>query len=180
MFQRSTKFPLARFYCRLCDYHCDTVIICRRHVQDTRHLRLKTVFPLCCGQTCILISMVLSNLTYMVLCNLACMVLCSPICMVLCDLTLQSQGCFLITSFFYAHTCVLTFSQIKTTDIFLRNLPPPTAPHCESLTEVLEQIVEDQGLSKQQLADRLQAFDTITAKIKTRLPGESLSAAVAV
>ena len=39
--QRSLKFPKARFFCRLCEYHCDTVEICRRHVRDARHMRLK-------------------------------------------------------------------------------------------------------------------------------------------
>ncbi|XP_059090184.1 terminal uridylyltransferase 7-like [Tigriopus californicus] len=38
--KRSAKFPKAQFYCRLCDYHCDTLTICISHIKDTRHSRL--------------------------------------------------------------------------------------------------------------------------------------------
>eukprot|EP00095_Tigriopus_kingsejongensis_P012512 maker-scaffold455_size166772-snap-gene-0.33 protein:Tk12512 transcript:maker-scaffold455_size166772-snap-gene-0.33-mRNA-1 annotation:"terminal uridylyltransferase 4" len=37
VFQRSPKFPHAQYYCRLCDYHCDTLTICISHIKDTRH-----------------------------------------------------------------------------------------------------------------------------------------------
>ena len=39
-FQRSQKFPHAQYYCRLCDYHCDTLTICISHIKDQRHSRL--------------------------------------------------------------------------------------------------------------------------------------------
>ncbi len=39
-FQRSQKFPKAQYYCRLCDYHCDTLTICISHIKDDRHSRL--------------------------------------------------------------------------------------------------------------------------------------------
>ncbi len=38
--KRSTKFPKAQYYCRLCDYHCDTLTICISHIKDERHGRL--------------------------------------------------------------------------------------------------------------------------------------------
>jgi hypothetical protein len=41
--KRSLKFPMAKYFCRLCEYHCDTVAICRKHMKDTRHLRLKVI-----------------------------------------------------------------------------------------------------------------------------------------
>ncbi len=40
MFQRSPRFPKAQYYCRLCDYHCDTLNICISHIKDLRHSRL--------------------------------------------------------------------------------------------------------------------------------------------
>ena len=41
--KRSIKFPNAKFFCRLCEYHCDDVGHCYRHMKDTRHKRLKKV-----------------------------------------------------------------------------------------------------------------------------------------
>ena len=38
---KSLKFPLARYFCRLCDYHCDSLVVCWRHIADQRHTRLK-------------------------------------------------------------------------------------------------------------------------------------------
>ncbi|CAH1773302.1 unnamed protein product [Owenia fusiformis] len=38
--KKSLKFPKARFFCRICDYHCDTVEISKRHYKDNRHIRL--------------------------------------------------------------------------------------------------------------------------------------------
>jgi len=37
---KSTKFPRARWFCRLCEYHCDNLTKCREHYLDTRHSRL--------------------------------------------------------------------------------------------------------------------------------------------
>ena len=37
---KSTKFPRARWFCRLCEYHCDNLVKCREHYTDTRHSRL--------------------------------------------------------------------------------------------------------------------------------------------
>ncbi len=31
--KRSVKFPKAQYYCRLCDYHCDTLTICISHIK---------------------------------------------------------------------------------------------------------------------------------------------------
>ena len=39
-FQKSQKFPQALYYCRLCDYHCDSFAICITHIDDVRHNRL--------------------------------------------------------------------------------------------------------------------------------------------
>jgi terminal uridylyltransferase len=37
---KSSKFPRARWFCRLCEYHCDNLVKCREHYLDTRHSRL--------------------------------------------------------------------------------------------------------------------------------------------
>eukprot|EP00092_Neocalanus_flemingeri_P000521 GFUD01000553.1.p1 GENE.GFUD01000553.1~~GFUD01000553.1.p1 ORF type:complete len:1415 (-),score=480.00 GFUD01000553.1:1102-5346(-) len=37
---KSSKFPRARWFCRLCEYHCDNLAKCREHYMDTRHSRL--------------------------------------------------------------------------------------------------------------------------------------------
>ncbi|KAH3697170.1 hypothetical protein DPMN_084659, partial [Dreissena polymorpha] len=37
--KKSTKFPKAMYFCRLCDYHCDSVALSRQHCQDARHRR---------------------------------------------------------------------------------------------------------------------------------------------
>jgi len=37
---KSTKFPRAKWFCRLCEYHCDNLAKCREHFIDTRHSRL--------------------------------------------------------------------------------------------------------------------------------------------
>ncbi|KAK7072353.1 Terminal uridylyltransferase 4 [Halocaridina rubra] len=39
--KKSLKFPKAKFFCRLCDYHCDSLLVCGRHVMDSRHRKLK-------------------------------------------------------------------------------------------------------------------------------------------
>ena len=39
MQQRSTKFPKAKWLCKLCDYHCDNLAKCKEHFLDTRHSR---------------------------------------------------------------------------------------------------------------------------------------------
>ncbi|CAL4180474.1 unnamed protein product, partial [Meganyctiphanes norvegica] len=39
--KRSIRFPKARYFCRLCDYHCDSMAVCRRHMADNRHQKLK-------------------------------------------------------------------------------------------------------------------------------------------
>ena len=38
--KKSQKFPLALYYCRICDYHCDSLAICVTHIEDVRHNRL--------------------------------------------------------------------------------------------------------------------------------------------
>ena len=40
IFQKSQKFPQALYYCRICDYHCDSLAICVTHIKDVRHNRL--------------------------------------------------------------------------------------------------------------------------------------------
>jgi len=37
---KSTKFPRAKWFCRLCEYHCDNLTKCKEHFLDTRHSRL--------------------------------------------------------------------------------------------------------------------------------------------
>jgi len=37
---KSSKFPRARWFCRLCEYHCDNLEKCKEHYVDTRHSRL--------------------------------------------------------------------------------------------------------------------------------------------
>jgi len=37
---KSSKFPRAKWFCRLCEYHCDNLAKCREHFIDTRHSRL--------------------------------------------------------------------------------------------------------------------------------------------
>ncbi|KAK8744816.1 hypothetical protein OTU49_000634, partial [Cherax quadricarinatus] len=39
--KKSMRFPKAKYFCRLCDYHCDSLVVCRRHISDTRHRKLK-------------------------------------------------------------------------------------------------------------------------------------------
>ncbi|KAG0710685.1 Terminal uridylyltransferase 4 [Chionoecetes opilio] len=39
--KKSLRFPKAKYFCRLCDYHCDSLVVCKRHITDTRHRRLK-------------------------------------------------------------------------------------------------------------------------------------------
>ncbi|KAK4314793.1 hypothetical protein Pmani_013939 [Petrolisthes manimaculis] len=39
--KKSLKFPKAKYFCRLCDYHCDSLVVCKRHVSETRHRKLK-------------------------------------------------------------------------------------------------------------------------------------------
>nr|XP_045624823.1 uncharacterized protein LOC123774531 [Procambarus clarkii] len=39
--KKSIRFPKAKYFCRLCDYHCDSLVVCRRHISDTRHRKLK-------------------------------------------------------------------------------------------------------------------------------------------
>ncbi|XP_041359697.1 terminal uridylyltransferase 4-like isoform X2 [Gigantopelta aegis] len=41
--KKSLKFPRARFFCRLCDYHLDRVVDYQRHVSEARHMRRKEV-----------------------------------------------------------------------------------------------------------------------------------------
>ncbi|WAR24855.1 TUT7-like protein [Mya arenaria] len=40
---KSLKFAHAKYFCRLCDYHCDNVPLCRQHAQDARHRRRKEI-----------------------------------------------------------------------------------------------------------------------------------------
>jgi len=37
---KSSKFPRAKWFCRLCEYHCDNLTKCKEHFLDTRHSRL--------------------------------------------------------------------------------------------------------------------------------------------
>lgn len=39
--KKSLKFPKAKYFCRLCDYHCDSLAVCRKHIMDNRHRKLK-------------------------------------------------------------------------------------------------------------------------------------------
>jgi len=38
--QRSPKFQRAKWFCHLCEYHCDNLVKCFEHYKDTRHSRL--------------------------------------------------------------------------------------------------------------------------------------------
>ncbi|XP_056018011.1 terminal uridylyltransferase 7-like isoform X5 [Ostrea edulis] len=37
--KKSLRFPKAKFFCRLCDYHMDAVEDCKKHCRDSRHKR---------------------------------------------------------------------------------------------------------------------------------------------
>lgn len=41
--QKSLRFPKAKFFCRLCDYHMDAVVDCQKHCKDNRHRRRNEV-----------------------------------------------------------------------------------------------------------------------------------------
>nr|XP_022314742.1 terminal uridylyltransferase 4-like isoform X1 [Crassostrea virginica] len=41
--KKSIRFPKAKFFCRLCDYHMDAVEDCKKHCRDNRHKRRKEV-----------------------------------------------------------------------------------------------------------------------------------------
>ncbi|KAK3609162.1 hypothetical protein CHS0354_011348 [Potamilus streckersoni] len=41
--KKSDRFPGARYFCRLCEYHCDSVAICMKHIKDDRHKRKKEI-----------------------------------------------------------------------------------------------------------------------------------------
>jgi len=41
--KKSVKFPRARWFCRLCEYHCDNLTKCGEHFRDNRHSRLSRV-----------------------------------------------------------------------------------------------------------------------------------------
>lgn len=41
--QKSIKFARAKFFCRLCEYHCDNEAVCERHITEPRHTRLMQV-----------------------------------------------------------------------------------------------------------------------------------------
>ena len=38
--QKNQKFPRAKWFCRLCEYHCDNIGKCLEHVSEPRHSRL--------------------------------------------------------------------------------------------------------------------------------------------
>ena len=38
--QRSTKFPRAKWFCRLTEYHCDNLATCLDHITEPRYLRM--------------------------------------------------------------------------------------------------------------------------------------------
>ena len=38
--EKSAKFPRARWFCRLCEYHCDNLSKCLDHISEPRHQRL--------------------------------------------------------------------------------------------------------------------------------------------
>ncbi|XP_022101983.1 terminal uridylyltransferase 4-like [Acanthaster planci] len=39
--EKSSRFPQATFYCRLCNYHLDTIALCMKHWKEPRHLKLE-------------------------------------------------------------------------------------------------------------------------------------------
>ncbi|KAK3090095.1 hypothetical protein FSP39_009133 [Pinctada imbricata] len=41
--KKSIRFPRAKYFCRLCDYHMDMVEDCKKHVKDSRHRRRNEV-----------------------------------------------------------------------------------------------------------------------------------------
>ncbi|XP_012937713.1 terminal uridylyltransferase 4, partial [Aplysia californica] len=41
--KKNARFPKAKFFCRLCDYHLDTAEDCEKHMKDNRHCRRKEI-----------------------------------------------------------------------------------------------------------------------------------------
>ncbi|XP_053395690.1 terminal uridylyltransferase 7-like [Mercenaria mercenaria] len=41
--KKSAKFTNAKYFCRLCEYHCDNIQTCRQHANDKRHRRRKEI-----------------------------------------------------------------------------------------------------------------------------------------
>ncbi|XP_060553003.1 terminal uridylyltransferase 4-like [Ruditapes philippinarum] len=41
--KKSAKFVNAKYFCRLCEYHCDNIPTCRQHANDKRHRRKKEI-----------------------------------------------------------------------------------------------------------------------------------------
>jgi len=41
--KKAIRFPNAKFFCRLCDYHLDAAEDCEKHMKDTRHIRRKEI-----------------------------------------------------------------------------------------------------------------------------------------
>ena len=61
--------------------------------------------------------------------------------------------------------------QIRTTDLLLRNLPPPTPAHCTALSQVLEGVIEQQAMSEQDLERRMEAFRLLQSFTAAKFPG---------
>ncbi|CAH1242765.1 ZCCHC11 [Branchiostoma lanceolatum] len=39
--KRSAAFPSAKYFCRLCQYHCDTPAVCHRHIKESKSHRVR-------------------------------------------------------------------------------------------------------------------------------------------
>ncbi|XP_078574912.1 terminal uridylyltransferase 7-like isoform X2 [Branchiostoma floridae x Branchiostoma japonicum] len=39
--KRSAAFPSAKYFCRLCQYHCDTPAVCQRHIKESKSHRVR-------------------------------------------------------------------------------------------------------------------------------------------
>ncbi|XP_033120822.1 terminal uridylyltransferase 4-like [Anneissia japonica] len=38
--KKNPKFPNAKFFCRLCQYHCDNIPACNKHINDQKHVKV--------------------------------------------------------------------------------------------------------------------------------------------
>ena len=61
--------------------------------------------------------------------------------------------------------------QIKSSDIILNNLPPPTTAHCDAVTALLQKVISEQALSPDSLDQRMNMQATIIEFAKLHFPG---------
>ena len=66
---------------------------------------------------------------------------------------------------------MLALFQIKSNDIMLNNLPPPTAAHFAAVTALLQEVVAEQALAADGLEQRMDVQATIKDIVKLHFPG---------